>query len=135
VRTSPLPRTAVPNQASKVTFSRWNDVELEDVSPLLGRKLLTGERMMMAQVFLKKGCIVPRHTHENEQFTYILEGCLRFWIGEDESQVLDLNSGEVLHIPSMVPHKAEALVDTLDLDVFSPPRQDWINKTDAYLRK
>jgi len=118
-----------------VTHNRWNDVELEAVSPMLSRKLLWGQRMMLAQVFLKKGCIVPRHQHENEQYTYILEGGLRFWIGEDEKQVIDVMAGEVLHIPSMVWHKAEALVDTLDLDVFDPPRADWIAKTDSYLRK
>ncbi|HVZ47847.1 MAG TPA: cupin domain-containing protein [Gemmatimonadaceae bacterium] len=118
-----------------VTFNRWEDVELEAVSPMLSRKLLTGDRMMLAQVFLKKGCIVPRHQHENEQYTYILEGGLRFWIGEDEKQVVDVMAGEVLHIPSMVWHKAEALEDTLDLDVFDPPREDWLKKTDAYLRK
>lgn len=121
--------------AQSVTFNRWQEVELEQVSPLLSRKLLTGQRMMLAQVFLKKGCVVPRHQHENEQYTYILEGGLRFWIGEDEKQVIDVMAGEVLHIPSMVWHKAEALEDTLDLDVFDPPRQDWIQKTDAYLRK
>jgi len=121
--------------SQSVTFSRWKDVELETVSPMLDRKLLTGQRMMLAQVFLKKGCIVPRHQHENEQYTYILEGGLRFWIGEDEKQVIDVMAGEVLHIPSMVWHKAEALVDTLDLDVFDPPRADWIAKTDSYLRK
>ena len=130
---SPNPGAIVVSQS--VTFSRWKDVPLETVSPVLDRKLLTGQRMMLAQVFLKKGCLVPRHQHENEQYTYILEGGLRFWIGEDEKQVMDVMAGEVLHIPSMVWHKAEALVDTLDLDVFDPPRQDWINKTDAYLRK
>jgi quercetin dioxygenase-like cupin family protein len=120
---------------ASVTFNRWKEVELETVSPMLSRKFLTGQRMMLAQVFLKKGCVVPRHQHENEQYTYILEGGLRFWIGEDEKQVVDVMAGEVLHIPSMVWHKAEALVDTLDLDVFDPPREDWIKKTDSYLRK
>jgi len=121
--------------SKSVTYSPWKDVELETVSPMLGRKLLTGQRMMLAQVFLKKGCIVPRHQHENEQFTYIIEGGLRFWIGEDEQQVQDVMAGEVLHIPSMVWHKAEALEDTLDVDIFDPPRADWIAKTDSYLRK
>ena len=121
--------------SKSVTFNRWKEVELEQVSPMLSRKLLTGQRMMLAQVFLKKGCVVPRHQHENEQYTFILEGGLRFWIGEDEKQVMDVMAGEVLHIPSMVWHKAEALVDTLDLDVFDPPREDWLKKTDAYLRK
>ena len=119
---------------AQVTFFRWNDVTLENVTPQLDRKLITGHQMMLAQVLLKKGCIVPRHQHHNEQFTYILEGALRFWIGEDESQELVVRAGEVLHIPSNVWHKAEALEDTLDVDVFSPPREDWLAKTDAYLR-
>jgi quercetin dioxygenase-like cupin family protein len=118
-----------------VVFHRWDEVPLETVTPLLDRKLITGERMMLAQVFLKKGCVVPRHRHENEQLTYILQGGLRFWIGEDESQVQDVLAGEVLYIPSNVWHKAEALEDTLDVDVFSPPRQDWLSRTDDYLRR
>ncbi|MDA1082563.1 MAG: cupin domain-containing protein [Gemmatimonadetes bacterium] len=121
--------------SNSCTHTRWDDVPLETLSPLLGRKFLVGQRMMLAQVFLKKGCVVPRHQHENEQYTYIISGGLRFWIGEDESQVQDVMAGEVLQIPSMVWHKAEALVDTVDLDVFDPPREDWIKKTDAYLRK
>jgi quercetin dioxygenase-like cupin family protein len=117
-----------------VRFYRWSDIPLENVTPSLDRKLITAERMMLAQVFLKRGCVVPRHKHENEQLTYILEGALRFWIGEDESEVVDVHAGEVLHIPSNVWHKAEALDDTLDVDIFSPPRQDWLAKTDDYLR-
>jgi quercetin dioxygenase-like cupin family protein len=119
---------------AQVTFFRWNDVPLENVAPLLDRKLITGDRMMLAHVYLKKGCIVPKHQHHNEQFTYLLEGALKFWIGEDEGQELVVRGGEVLHIPSLVWHKAEALEDTLDVDVFSPPREDWLSKTDAYLR-
>ena len=118
-----------------VTFYRWNDMPKETVSETLDRRLITGDRIMISHVYLKKGSIVPRHSHENEQITYILEGGLRFWIGPEESQVIDVMAGEVLHIPSMVQHKAEALEDTLDLDVFSPPREDWLNKTDDYLRK
>jgi len=118
-----------------VTFYRWEDMPKEQVNEMLDRRLITGDRIMVAHVYLKKGSIVPRHSHENEQITYILEGGLRFWIGADESEVIDVMAGEVLHIPSMVQHKAEALADTLDVDVFSPPREDWLNKTDAYLRK
>jgi quercetin dioxygenase-like cupin family protein len=118
-----------------VTHHRWEEMPKEAVSAMLERRLITGERMMLAHVYLKKGCIVPKHAHENEQFTYILEGALRFWIGENETEQLVVRAGEVLHIPSNVPHKAEALEDTLDVDVFSPPRQDWIDKTDAYLRE
>lgn len=122
-------------EAQTVTFYRWTDVPLETVTPMLDRKLITGDRMMLAQVFLKKGCVVPRHQHDNEQLTYILDGALRFWIGEDEKEEVIVRAGEVLHIPSNVWHKAEALEDTLDVDVFSPPRQDWLDKTDAYLRR
>ncbi len=120
---------------SSVTFYRWSDIPEERLSPLLGRKLITGNRMMLAHVYLKKGCLVPRHAHENEQFTYILEGALRLWLGEDDSQEVIVRAGEVLHIPSNLPHRAEALEDTLDVDVFSPPREDWLKKTDDYLRR
>ena len=125
---------SAPIAVPPVRFYRWDDLPLEQVSALLHRKLITGDRMMLAHVYLKKGCIVPRHAHENEQLTYILEGALRFWIGEDEGETLVVSGGEVLHIPSNVPHKAEALEDTLDVDIFSPPRQDWLDKSDEYLR-
>ncbi len=118
-----------------VTHHRWENIPKEELSDVLARRLITGDRMMLAHVYLKKGAIVPRHSHENEQITYILEGGLRFWIGADESQVIDVPAREVLHIPSDIAHKAEALEDTLDVDVFSPPRQDWLDKTDDYLRQ
>jgi quercetin dioxygenase-like cupin family protein len=107
----------------------------ERVSDMLERRLITGERMMLAHVYLKKGCIVPQHSHDNEQLTYILEGALKFWVGEDGSEEITVRAGEVLLIPSNVPHKAEALEETLDVDVFSPPRQDWLDKKDDYLRR
>ncbi|MBI4473977.1 MAG: cupin domain-containing protein [Acidobacteria bacterium] len=115
----------------EVTKHRWDDIPEEPLNPLLSRKLVTGERMMLAHVILKKGCVVPAHSHENEQLTYILKGALKFDIGGKE---IILREGEVLVIPSNVVHAAVALEDTLDVDVFSPPRQDWIDKTDAYLR-
>lgn len=114
------------------TLYRWDDITEEPVTDVISRKLVTGDRTMLAHVFLEKGAVVPKHAHDNEQFTYILSGALRFWIGEDGSEQLDVRAGEVLHIPSNVPHKAEALEDTLDLDVFSPPRQDWLDGTDSY---
>ena len=118
-----------------VRLFRWSQMPKEKVTDLLDRRLITGERMMLAHVYLKKGCVVPKHSHENEQLTYILEGALRFWIGEDGKEELVVSAGEVLHIPSNIPHKAEALEDTLDVDVFSPPRWDWLDGTDAYLRQ
>ncbi len=117
------------------SFYRWDSMKKERVSDMLERRLITGDRMMLAQVYLKKGCIVPKHSHENEQLTYILEGALKFWIGDDESEEITVRAGEVLLIPSQVPHKAEALEETLDVDVFSPPRQDWLDKKDDYLRR
>ena len=122
-------------KAAGTTWYRWEEMPREKVSAMLERRLVTGDRMMLAHVYLKKGCIVPRHQHENEQLTYIIEGGLKFWIGEDEKTIVEVRAGEVLHIPSMVWHKAEAMEDTLDVDVFSPPRQDWLDKTDSYLRR
>ena len=117
------------------TKFRWDDLPKEQLNDLLSRRLVTGERGMLAHVYLKKGCVVPKHQHENEQFTYILEGALEFQIGEDGGRTEIIHAGEVLHLPSNVPHSARALEDTLDLDIFCPPRQDWLDKTDAYLRK
>ena len=114
---------------------RWDDIPKEELKPDLSRRLISTDRMMLAQVYLQKGCVVPTHAHENEQLTYILEGVLRFWLGEDESVVVDVAAGEVLHIPSNLPHKAEALETTLDVDIFCPPRQDWLDGSDAYLRR
>ena len=117
-----------------IRHARWDDIPRERVTDDISRRLFTGERMMIAHVYLDKGAIVPTHQHENEQLTYILEGSLRFWIGDPAQGVEELvvSAGEVLYIPSNVPHKAEALEDTFDLDVFSPPRQDWLNGTDSY---
>ena len=117
------------------THYRWDDLPKEALSPELSRRLITTERMMLAHVYLEQGCIVPKHSHENEQLTWILEGRLRLWLGEDEAEVVDVAAGEVLHIPSHVPHRAEALETTLDVDIFCPPRQDWLDGSDAYLRR
>jgi quercetin dioxygenase-like cupin family protein len=117
---------------SEVRFFRWDDIPRERVTDVLDRKLITGDDVMLAHVFLRKGCIVPKHRHVNEQFTYILEGALRFWIGEALTEEVVVRTGEVLHLPSNVWHKAEALEDTLDMDIFSPPREDWLTGTDTY---
>ena len=116
------------------TLYRWEDLPKERLKPDLERRLIPAERMTLGHVYLAKGCVVPKHSHENEQLTYILEGRLCFWLGEDESEVVEVGAREVLHIPAHLPHKAEALEDTLDVDVFHPPRQDWLNGSDAYLR-
>jgi quercetin dioxygenase-like cupin family protein len=120
---------------SGCTFFRWTDMPKETVTAQISRRLITGDRMMLAHVYLQKGSVVPKHSHENEQITYILEGRLRFHLGEDGSEEVIVGPGEVLHIPSNVPHTAEALADTLDVDIFSPPRADWLNHTDSYFHK
>src|SRR5208337_3994256 len=109
----------------------WENVEKEVLNPRMWRKVIAGERAMVAQVFISKGAIVPEHHHESEQITYILEGALKFEIGGREIVV---GRGQVLRIPSNMPHRAVALEDTLDLDIFSPIREDWLKKNDAYLR-
>jgi quercetin dioxygenase-like cupin family protein len=109
----------------------WHSIPLEELNPLLQRQFVVGQEIMVARVLLKKGCIVPEHSHHNEQLTYILDGALKFWIDGKEIVV---HAGEVLCIPPHMPHKAEAMEDTVDLDVFTPPRADWINRSDQYLR-
>ena len=118
--------------SARATLYRWKDLPKEQLKPDLGRRLISTERLMLAHVYLEKGCIVPKHSHENEQITWIVEGALKFWIGEDGAEEVIVRAGEVLHIPSNVPHKAEALEDTLDVDIFSPIRQDWLDHTDGY---
>jgi quercetin dioxygenase-like cupin family protein len=113
-------------------YQSWDAVPLETMSELISRKIITGEKAMVAQVFLKKDAVVPEHHHESEQITYILEGALKFDI---EGREVVVRAGEVLYIPSHVPHRAVALEDTLDLDIFSPIRTDWLTKDDSYLRR
>ena len=115
-----------------VRLHRWDEIALEKVTEMVSRKIVTGEREMIAQVYLKRGCLVPMHAHDAEQMTYILQGALRFLVGGEE---ITVREGEVLHIPSMVEHQAEALEDTFELDVFSPIRQDWLDHTDDYFRR
>ena len=127
-------RAAAAKSAAKkmeLKYVAWSSIELEDLNPLLQRQFVVGQEIMVARVLLKKGCIVPLHSHHNEQVTYILEGALKFWI---DGREIVVNAGEVLTIPPHMPHKAEAMADTVDLDIFNPPRADWIDKSDQYLR-
>lgn len=122
-------------EAGSAKYYRWDDLPAEPMKGSITRRLITGDRMMIAHVYLKKGDDVPQHSHENEQITYVLEGVLHFWLGEDGEREVTVRAGEVLVIPSHLPHRALAIEDTLDVDVFNPPRQDWLNGTDAYLRR
>jgi quercetin dioxygenase-like cupin family protein len=123
-----------PNTASAKHY-RWDNLTAEPLKGGITRRLITSDRMMIAHVYLKKGDDVPHHSHENEQITYILEGALHFWLGENGERELVVHAGEVLVIPSNLPHRALALENTLDVDIFDPPRQDWLAGTDAYLRR
>jgi quercetin dioxygenase-like cupin family protein len=118
-------------ETSGSTFTRWSEVEIEPLSSHIGRQFIVGTGTMVARVLLKKGAHVPLHSHHNEQITYILEGALKFAL---EGKEITVHTGEVLCIPPNVPHEAFALEDTVDLDIFNPPRQDWIDRDDAYLR-
>jgi len=114
------------------SYVKWKDIEVEQLSSQIGRQFVVGKNVMLARVLLKKGAHVPLHQHHNEQITYILEGALEFLIAGESIVV---HAGEVLCIPPHVPHEANAFEDTVDLDIFSPPRQDWIDRDDAYLRR
>ncbi|CAN5800792.1 cupin domain-containing protein [soil metagenome] len=118
-----------------VRHFRWTDIPEERVTDVISRKLITGDGMMLAHVYLKKDAVVPQHSHHNEQLTYIISGALHFYIGADRAREVIVREGEVLHIPSNVVHEARALEDTLDVDIFNPPRQDWLDGTDAYFHE
>lgn len=119
------------NTSAALKHIAWKNVEHENLNPLIGREMVVGDKIMLARVLMKKGAHVPIHHHHNEQVTYILEGALKFAI---DGREIVVHAGEVLCIPSNMPHEAWALEDTVDLDVFDPPREDWLNKTDNYLR-
>jgi len=116
---------------AELRHTPWSSIAIENLNPLLGRQLVVGQNIMLARVLLKKGCVVPEHSHPNEQVTYVLEGVLKFSI--DGREIL-VHAGETLTIPPNMPHRAEAVEDTVDLDVFYPPRADWMSGNDAYLR-
>ena len=109
----------------------WDELPKEKLQENISRKIISGEKVMVAHVFLKKGAIVPSYSHESEQLTYILEGLLELSL---PNGVFRLGEGQVLVIPSNVEHSAVALEDTLDMDIFSPIREDWLTGEDQYLR-
>lgn len=119
--------------SSQLQYTGFDRIPVETLNPLFSRQLVWGERAMLARIVLRQGAVVPEHSHENEQISYVVEGALRFTLGD--GRTITVGAGEVLVIPSNLPHSAVALEDTLDLDIFAPPREDWIAGTDAYLRK
>jgi quercetin dioxygenase-like cupin family protein len=106
-----------------VRLHRWDEISLEKITEMVSQKIVAGDREMLAQIYLKRGALVPVHAHESEQMTYVLQGALKVVAGGEE---IIVREGEVLHIPSGLPHQAEALEDTFELDIFSPVRKDWL---------
>ena len=114
---------------------RWDDMEFEVVNDHMRRKIITGERMTLAHIFFDDGFLVPCHTHENEQITQVVQGLMRFKFGEAQDEIVDVGPGEAVVIPSNVPHSALVIGDVEEMDFWSPRREDWLNKSDDYLRK
>jgi quercetin dioxygenase-like cupin family protein len=125
-----LEEPAVP--AGTFRIYRWDEIALDKITEMVSRKFVSGERETLAQIYLKRGAIVPMHSHESEQMTYVLQGTLKLLVAGEE---ITVREGEVLHIPSGLAHQVEAIDDTFVLDLFSPVRQDWLDGTDDYLRK
>lgn len=113
---------------------RWGAMPKEKLNDNIERRMITGTNIMIAHVYFKKDSLVPKHSHHNEQITYILKGALKFLLGDDQDEEVIVRAGELIVIPSHLPHSAIALEDTLDVDVFNPPREDWLKGTDTYLR-
>jgi quercetin dioxygenase-like cupin family protein len=113
----------------------WADVPNETVNPSMERKMIWGEKIMIAKMKFKDGFVVPLHHHFHEQVTQVIKGQMRFWFGANKEQVMDLFPGDVIVIPSDLPHEALMIGEVEEIDTWSPPRQDWIEKTDDYLRK
>jgi quercetin dioxygenase-like cupin family protein len=113
----------------------WGNVPTEDVNASMARKIISGEKLMIAKMKFKDGFVVPLHHHIHEQVTQVLSGQIRFWFGENKEQIMDLFAGDVVVIPGNLPHEALMIGDVEEIDTWAPPRQDWLDKTDDYLRK
>jgi len=113
----------------------WESVPLETVNPMMQRRIFTGELMTVARIWFKDGFKVPRHSHHNEQITQVVSGVLRFRLGEHGEQQVDLGPGGVLVIPAHLPHEALCIGDVEEVDMWAPRRDDWLNKSDDYLRQ
>ena len=117
----------------QANFYRWQDLESEQPSPKVARRVIMADRVTLARFDLEAGALIARHAHGHEQLTYIEAGRLRLWLGEDDAQVHELAAGDVLHIPSQLPHRAEAIEATRATDVFCPRREDWLAATDTHV--
>lgn len=113
----------------------WSAVPVEEVNASMKRQIITGEKLMVARMHFKDGFVVPLHQHVHEQVTQVVSGQMRFWFGENKEQEMDLFPGDVIVIPSNLPHEALMIGDVEEIDTWAPPRQDWLDGSDLYLRK
>jgi quercetin dioxygenase-like cupin family protein len=113
----------------------WDVVPAEEVTPQMNRKIIAGEKLMIAKMKFKDGFRVPLHSHENEQITEVISGTIRFWFGNNREQVMDLHAGELVVIPPNLPHEALMIGEVEEIDHWAPPRQDWLDGTDDYLKE
>ena len=113
----------------------WDKLELETVNPSMQRRIITGARMTVARIYLKDGFVVPLHSHEHEQITQVISGRMRFWFGADREETREFGPGDVVVIPSQLPHEALAIGDVEEMDMWTPRRDDWLDGTDDYLRE
>ena len=113
----------------------WDAIPAEEVTPKMSRKIVYGEKLMIARIKFKDGFRVPLHSHEHEQITQVISGTMRFWFGKNRETTFDVHAGEVVVIPSHLPHEALILGDVEEVDTWAPPRQDWLDGTDDYLKK
>jgi quercetin dioxygenase-like cupin family protein len=126
------PAKKSPSMVSKLN---WDSVPAETVNPSMSRQIVSGEKLMIARIKFKDGFVVPLHSHMHEQVTQVISGKMRFWFGENKQHTMELEPGDVVVIPSNLPHEALMIGDVEEVDTWAPPRQDWLDKTDAYLRK
>ena len=122
------------SEQDSVELLDWDQIPMETVNPMMQRQIITGELMTVAKIYFKDGFLVPMHSHHNEQITQVISGLLRFRIGEDGEQTIDVGPGKTIVIPANVPHEALVVGDVVEMDMWAPRRDDWLNQTDDYLR-
>ena len=123
------------SERDSVELLNWDQIPMETVNPMMQRQIITGELMTVAKIYFKDGFLVPMHSHHNEQITQVISGLLRFHIGEDGEQTIDVGPGQAIVIPANVPHEALVVGDVVEMDTWAPRRDDWLNQTDDYLRQ
>ena len=122
------------SEQDSVELLDWDQIPMETVNPMMQRQIITGELMTVAKIYFKDGFLVPMHSHHNEQITQVISGLLRFRIGENGEQTIDVGPGQTIVIPANVPHEALVVGDVVEMDMWAPRRDDWLNQTDDYLR-